>query len=40
MRLPGDVQNGYVRPAVHEGRERPQTRDKVGYFSNMEHKLL
>ena len=40
MRLPEEMKNAYVRPAMREGRERPQTRDKVGYFSNMEQKSL
>jgi len=40
MRLPGEMKNAYVRPAVREGRAHPQTRDKVGYFSNMKQKLL
>ena len=30
MRLPGEMQNAYVRLAVREGREHPQTRVKVG----------
>ena len=30
MRLPEEMKNADVRPAMREGRERPQTRDKVG----------